>query len=283
MNASISVRSTNGVTLALHDLGGDGPPLLMCHATGFHGRAYQSFARHLAEAFHVWAVDFRGHGDSTIAENGEFTWSGMGEDVLAATDAVVVPGQSIRAVGHSMGGAAILLAELARPGTIEAAYLFEPIVMPSGWQRPIDNTHMSGPARKRREIFPSRAEAMWRYAARPPLNALRSDCLAAYVEYGFHDLEDGTVRLACRAESEARTFEAAGLMTADRASTIATPVTVGLGGADAGSNTATMAPGLVEALPNGRLVTYPHLGHFGPLEDPRTIAIDVRQTFGPLG
>ena len=105
--------------------------------------------------------------------------------------------------------------------------------MPAGWQRPIDNTHMSGPARKRRELFPSRSEAMWRYAARPPLNALRSECLAAYVEYGFHDLEDGTVRLACRAESEARTFEAAGLMTADRASVIATPVTVGLGGADA--------------------------------------------------
>ena len=31
------VESTDGVVVALHDLGGAGPPLLFLHATGCHG------------------------------------------------------------------------------------------------------------------------------------------------------------------------------------------------------------------------------------------------------
>ena len=36
-----------------------------------------------------------------------------------------------------------------------------------------------------------------------------------------------------------------------------------------------LAPGVAEALPNGRLAQYPFLGHFGPLQDPVTVAEDA--------
>ena len=285
VTAELRVPSTDGVDLALHDLGGDGPPLLLCHATGFHGRAYLPFVAHLTSAFHVWALDFRAHGASTPPADEYFTWAGMAHDVLAAVDEINridgTPGRALKTFGHSMGGAAILIAELSRPNTFEQAYLYEPIVFPSGWARSEEqNSSMSGPARKRREVFASRAEAMWRYASRPPLGGLRADCLAAYVQYGFDDLPDGTVRLACRAEHEARTFEAAGLMTSDKCAGVKIPVVVALGGADAGSNTAQMALPAANTLPYGRLKEYAHLGHFGPLEDPLTVSIDVRETFG---
>ena len=55
------IPSTDGVELRLHHLGGSGDPLLICHATGFHGRAYAPMARLLSERHAVWAVDFRGH------------------------------------------------------------------------------------------------------------------------------------------------------------------------------------------------------------------------------
>jgi len=284
-NASMHVPSTNGVSLMLHDLGGDGPPVLLCHATGFHGRTYIPFVAHLTDAYHVWALDFRGHGASTPPADEHFAWSGMADDVRACVAAINAhdgaEGRSMRAIGHSMGGAAILLAELESPGTIEQAYLFEPIVFPAGWERPADGSnHMAGPARKRREVFASRAEAMWRYSGRPPLNLMRADCLAAYVEFGFDDLPDGSVRLACRAEYEARTFEASGLMTSDRAAGVQVPVVVGVGLADKQSNTMAFAPATAEALPYGVLKEYSHLGHWGPLEDPVTIAVDVREFFG---
>ena len=34
------VPSTDGVRIAVHDLGGTGSALLVSHATGFHGRCY---------------------------------------------------------------------------------------------------------------------------------------------------------------------------------------------------------------------------------------------------
>ena len=34
------VPSTDGVALALHDLGGEGPPVLLCHPTGFLGMTW---------------------------------------------------------------------------------------------------------------------------------------------------------------------------------------------------------------------------------------------------
>jgi pimeloyl-ACP methyl ester carboxylesterase len=282
---TLRVPSTDGVDLALHDFGGDGPSVLLCHATGFHGRAYLPFVRHLTSAYHVWALDFRAHGASTPPADEYFTWAGMAHDVLAAAAAVNeqdgTPGRALPGIGHSMGGAAILIAELSQPHTFEQAYLYEPIVFPAGWTRSEEqNSTMSGPARKRREVFGSRAEVMWRYASRPPLSELRSDCLAAYVEYGFDDLDDGTVRLACRAEHEARTFEAAGLLTSDGCAGVKIPVVVALGGADGDSNTAQMARPAAAALPHGRLKEYPHLGHFGPLQDPFTIAVEVRELFG---
>ena len=62
------------------------------------------------------------------------------------------------AFGHSVGGATVLLAELARPGLLDAAYLYEPIVWPVGFAHEGPNP-MAGPARRRREVFGSRAEA----------------------------------------------------------------------------------------------------------------------------
>ena len=264
------VASTSGVTLAVHDLGGDGPPFLIAHATGLCGRAYEPVAAALAPVFHVFALDFRGHGDSTAPDDGDFAWAGMGADVLAAVDALGV--EQIDAMGHSLGGASLLIAESARPGLLRTAYLFEPIVLTEAYAAERTNL-MSDAARRRRDVFPSRAEALWRYASRPPLGWLRADALAAYVQHGFEDLPDGTVRLKCRPESEARTFECETKMTLDRVNEITTPTTIGIGNQEPTST--LFGEPLSEAMRNARLIRYEHLGHFGPLQDPDTIGADI--------
>lgn len=271
------IPSTDGVELTLHELGGSGPPLVICHATGFHGRAYEPFARRLTDDFSVWAIDFRGHGASTAPSSGDFAWKGMAEDLRAAVDHI---GHGpVFAVGHSMGGAAILLAELAHPGTVTAAYLFEPIVFPADFVVATAENVMGRAARNRREVFASRSEALERYGARPPLGTLDPEALSAYVEYGFVDLDDGTVRLACRAEHEARTFECETKVTADRIEGVRLPLTVGAGTAEADPNPAQFAPGIVAAVSGARLIAYDDMGHFGPLEDPDRIAADVLAMF----
>jgi len=266
----VRVPSTSGVTLAVHDLGGDGPPFLIAHATGMCGRAYGPLAAVLAAAFRVYALDFRGHGDSTEPEDGDFAWAGMGSDVLAAVDAIGV--DHIDAMGHSLGGASLLIAESVRPGVLRTAYLFEPIVLTEAYASERTNL-MSDGARRRRDVFGSKAEVLWRYAGRPPLGMLRADSLAAYVEHGFEDLPDGTVRLKCRPESEARTFECETKMTLDRVADLAVPTIIGVGGEEPTSE--LFGVPLAEAMRDARLIRYPHLGHFGPLQDPATVGADI--------
>ena len=271
------VPSTDGVELTLHEFGGSGPDLVICHATGFHGHAYQPFAACLLEHFTVWALDFRGHGTSSAPASGDFSWDGMAEDLLACIDHL---GRgAVFTVGHSMGGAAILLAELARPGTVAAAYLFEPIVLPADHDFGGEENVMGLAARRRREVFASRLEALERYGSRPPLDALDRRALAAYVDHGFVDLDDGTVRLACRAEHEARTFECETKVTADRLAALRLRLTVGAGTADPGPSPSDFAPGVVAAAPGATLIAYDDMGHFGPLEDPERIAGDVLTAF----
>jgi len=66
---------------------------------------------------------------------------------------------------------------------------------------------MAEGARRRREVFASRREAFDTYSSKPPYDAVAPEALWAYVEHGFEDLPDGTVRLKCRRENEARVFE----------------------------------------------------------------------------
>lgn len=269
----MQIPSTNGVTLALHDLGGEGDPLLIAHASGFCGQTYAPLAAALGAAFHVWALDFRGHGDSTPPDDGDFSWEGMGDDASAAITAISDAG--LVAVGHSMGGAALLLAELARPGALRFAYLYEPIIFPADAPMSGRGNPMAEAARRRRRTFPSKGAALMRYASRTPLGVLRADSLAAYVEHGFADQADGTATLKCTPENEAATFEAEGKLTIDRIAGLRLPTTVAVGRPSEAPDPSSFGPAIVAAMPDARLSEHRHLGHFGPQQDPVTVAADI--------
>lgn len=270
------VPSTNGVTLAVHDLGGNGEPLLIAHATGFCGQTYGPLAAALSSRFHVWALDFRGHGDSTAPDNGDFSWTGMGADASAVIDAISA-GQLV-VVGHSLGGAALLLAELARPGSLRCAYLYEPIIFPVGVPMAGRDNPLAVAARRRRPTFPSKGAALLRYAGRTPLGVLRADALAAYVEHGFAEQPDGTATLKCAPENEAATFEAEGKVTVSEIAGVVVPTTIAVGHAAEGPNPAAFGPAIVAAMPDAHLSELRHLGHFGPLQDPEMVAEDILRT-----
>jgi pimeloyl-ACP methyl ester carboxylesterase len=264
------VPSSDGVTIAVHDLGGRGPSLLCAHATGFHGHCWEPMARALAGRYHSFAIDYRAHGHSTRPNNG-MGWSGMCDDTLAVVDALRLEGSY--ATGHSMGGAALLLAELHRPGTFKAIALFEPIAVPGGpIERPPDAPNLAEGARRRRAVFPSKQAALENYASKPPLNEVHPDALAAYVEWGFKDLPDGTVTLRCRPDDEADTFEAAPNEPLwERLGEVGCPVLV-LSGEVLPFGPSTWAKAMADAMPNGHYEQHDELGHFGPMEAPELIA-----------
>jgi pimeloyl-ACP methyl ester carboxylesterase len=266
------VDSTNGVSLALYDLGGDGRPLLFAHATGFCASIWGPVADHLPDR-HCWAVDFRCHGRSSRPDDDDLDWRGTADDVLAVVDELDLSGAD--GVGHSMGGAALLLAEQRRPDTFAHLWAFEPVVIPPGimLDDPGSNRLATGAAR-RRDTFPSAEAAFDNFASKPPLNTLRPESLRAYIEGGFEPQSDGRVRLRCRPADESRFYLMGGQHHAyDHLGEVKCPVTIVRGVEDFGPY--TFAPAVVERLPRGRLVDRPSLTHFGPMEDPEWIAASI--------
>jgi pimeloyl-ACP methyl ester carboxylesterase len=265
------VTASDGTEIAVHDLGGDGPPLLLAHATGFHGQMWTDFADLLSRSFRLWSFDARGHGSSDKAT--DMSWQTMGEDVLAVVDALGLP--SLLGFGHSLGGALLVIAEKVRPGTFQQLFLFEPAIIPPMSPRNITAVEST---LRRRQTFPTRKDAYENYASKPPLDELSETSLWAYVEHGFVDQPDGTVTLACTPEDESRTFAGAGERTAWNAMDHVTcPVTLGRGDAQG-----AQSPGHLEAHAehmHAPIVTFSGLGHFGPLAEPGPVAAAVIETF----
>jgi pimeloyl-ACP methyl ester carboxylesterase len=274
------LASTDGVKLAVHDLGGHGPPLLMAHATSFCGPVLAPLAVRLADRFHCWSFDARGHGDTTAPAGLDWNWARFTDDVLAVVDGLGL----VRpwAFGHSSGSAALLDAEARRPGTFAALWCFEPIVWPAITEELVASRQplISG-ALHRRDHFDSRDEAYENFASKPPLRSLDAEALRAYVDCGFERDAGGGVRLRCAPAVEAEIYRQGLLHDGfSRLGRVRCPVTIARGGRSVAVE-AGVARAQVDALPRGTLVTFANLGHFGPLEDPAGVAAAVVVAFAP--
>jgi len=275
----VRVPSTDGVQIAVHDLGGTGTPLLISHATGFHGRCYIPLADELAASFRSTAFDYRGHGD-TPRPAGEIDWERYGDDAVAmATWLVEQTGGPIDAFGHSMGAACLLMAAHREPALFRRLVVFEPIVFPPGGisDTPADTAEgfespMVNGARRRRATFPSYDAAITNFAGKPPLNAFTPKALDAYVRYGFAESSDGEVHLKCLPETEAATFATGGLHhTWKHLPSIKIEVLV-IAGVLQPMQPSMVAQPIAERLPNGRFLQRNDLDHFGPMTHPAEIA-----------
>src|SRR2546423_3517641 len=164
------------VPIAVAEWPGDEPPVLYAHATGFHKMVWRKVID--AVGRHAYALDFRGHGDSGKPADG-YDWRLFGSEVLAVIDQLGLP-TPIDAVGHSMGGAALLLAELERPGTLRRLVAIEPIVYPAPDGTPRPENFLAVASRKRRMVFPSPEAAAENYLSKPHLNAIDPEVMADY-------------------------------------------------------------------------------------------------------
>ncbi len=267
------IPSTDGAVVAGYDFGGDGADLLLCHANGLHAHVWLPLLDDLREHFHCYALDFRGHGHSEVPAGLVYAWEGFGDDVLAVVDHFELEDGLVGA-GWSMGGCALVLAELSEPGTFDALWAYEPIIFPPQptEARPGDSDLSAG-ARRRRAVFASRDEAYENYASKPPFSVAEPASLRAYVDHGFGDLPDGTVQLCCLPDTEADIFGQSENEAWGRLAEIAAPVSV-VGGGDGGPP-ATFAPLVVAELADGDFELMDDLTHFGPMQDPGRVAQSI--------
>lgn len=259
----------------VHDFGGDGPNLLMAHATGLHGAVWGPVARHLG-SWHCWALDLRGHGDSPVPAGDDLNWSGFGRDVRCVAESLAGP---VLGVGHSLGGVAMLMAALDAPHLFSALVLYEPAMrMDTGDLDPelsrLQSRMVAGAA-GRRPRFPSRAEALASYAVRQPFAGVQAEALHAYVRHGFRETAGGDVELKCSPAVESRVFaQTHEHDVACRLGGLECPVVVVCGG-DTTPQQTQSSDRLTAALSQSVRVI-DGADHFGPLAQPSRFAAVVR-------
>ena len=105
------------------------PPIVLLHGATFRSEDWENIFPRLATRYRVIAYDARGHGKSGRAATyaiGEFA-----DDLLRVIDTVA--GRPAIVIGHSLGGAAALVAAAKRPDAVRALVLEDPVV--DNWDR----------------------------------------------------------------------------------------------------------------------------------------------------
>lgn len=81
---------------------GGKPKMLLLHGGAQTAHMWDFFALALRDSYHIVALDQRGHGDSSWAEDGDYTTEAHTADIAAVTDAIAF--DKFVLIGLSMGG-----------------------------------------------------------------------------------------------------------------------------------------------------------------------------------
>jgi pimeloyl-ACP methyl ester carboxylesterase len=244
------------------------------HATGFCKEMWGPVARLLAPQ-PVLAVDQRGHGDSSTPPP-PYDWWDLGRDLLAVVDACRL--ERPVGLGHSSGAAALVLAELLRPGTFASLALVEPIIFPFPPTR-VEDFPMTQAALRRRRSFPSPEAAAESLRGRGAFAGWTEQALTLYTTHALRPEGEGW-GLKCAPEIEAEFYRGAAAHGAwARLHEVACPVVL-VAGAVSDSHSASFLDEMRERFGDARLEVVPDAGHFLPMERPEVVAALVAPLLG---
>jgi pimeloyl-ACP methyl ester carboxylesterase len=126
------MQLATGVTLNYFEQGNiDGEAIIMLHG---YSDSWNSFALSLplmSEKYHIFALDQRGHGDSS-KDAGDYTMESFAADVVAFMDAKQI--KKCTLVGHSMGSLVALLVATHNPERVARLVL---IGARANWKAPV--------------------------------------------------------------------------------------------------------------------------------------------------
>ena len=225
----------------------------------------------------VLAWDARGHGSAPPFESAVSWW-------MFATDLVdlldeLSPEAPVVGVGHSMGGAAMVMVDLMRPALLSGMVLIEPVIIPPHFRVPAEES-LALKAAVRRPTFPSRQAAAESYRSKPLFRRWHEDAFSGYLEGGLVPHPDG-VTLACRPEVESAVF-AASTDTAlyGRLDDLAAPIRLIM--SDYPGPLEAVMDALEGRLPNTRTTFLTGQSHMVVMERPDLVAAEIADFLGDL-
>jgi pimeloyl-ACP methyl ester carboxylesterase len=197
--------AVNGLELAAWEWAGQGAPILLVHATGFHARCWSAVVRRLPGR-HVFALDMPSHGASA-RKPPPYDWTHFGDDLAGAIEALDLG--HLTGVGHSMGGHAMVLAAARLPARFRGLMLIDPVIVEPAFAARVSGRMRAAehPIARRRNLWESPAQMEATFAGKEPYSRWDPEVLHDYCRYGLRAAADGQgFELACPPELEAEVY-----------------------------------------------------------------------------
>jgi pimeloyl-ACP methyl ester carboxylesterase len=278
------------VALRVTEWPGVSDPVLLVHATGFHGRCWDQVAARLP-GVHLYAVDLRFHGAS--GRRGDVDWALMTRDIEQLVDTLDL--ERVIGVGHSIGGHLIARAAASRLTRFRHLVLIDPVILPRdvyaerfGRMETIDPG--DNPVSRRKNIWRDAEQMYQRFRNRPPFDRWQDQVLRDYCAYALREAPGETAyQLACDPLHESAIYlsQKGNEVIYDLLPRLTLPVTLLRARPGDGSQDFSASPtwpGLADELPDAREVYLPEMSHFIPMEDPELVARMINEALaGPCG
>jgi pimeloyl-ACP methyl ester carboxylesterase len=224
------------------------PPVVLLHGGNQSSHSWDLVSLHLSDRFHVYAVDQRGHGDTEWSRELDYSMEAMAADLLA-----FVSDQGIErpiVFGHSMGGRVTLQAALLEPALARALVVVDvgPELSSKG-AKVIGDFITHNIEFDDLDVFIENVARYDRFRTR--------EHIARTVKYNMLQRADG--KYVSKVDHR-RLPGGMRTMTLESVAAITCPVLLVRGG-ESDVLLADAAERFAAALPDGRLVTVPDVGH----------------------
>ncbi|RLQ21623.1 alpha/beta fold hydrolase [Seongchinamella sediminis] len=267
------------VELAVVEWPGEGDPVLLLHATGFHSRCWNQVVTRLPGR-HIYAVDLRYHGRS--GSLGQVDWNVLAADISALVQRLDL--RNTIGVGHSVGGYLLARAAVANLNRFRHAILIDPVITsPEFYQlaqrTAADMGASDHPVARRKNRWQDADEMFRHFQDRSPFRSWQPEVLRDYCDYALHPADEAGYRqLLCDPLNEASVYISQAYSDAvlGELEKLRIPVTLlraKYSGEQPGdfSDSPTW-PAIAGMLPDCRDVYLPERSHFIPMEDPGLVA-----------
>ncbi|MCZ8240176.1 MAG: alpha/beta hydrolase [Leptospiraceae bacterium] len=244
------------------------PLVLFAHANGYSAGCYRQYHQALSQKYRVLALDFAGHGksQSTLAFK---TWFFFRDQILALLQSELKPGQKVIGIGHSLGGASMLLASQKSPELFAKVLAMDPVVL--GWRITTLAKFLEGPlaqgARKRRRQFASLELVQRAFSKFPAFANWEPEFFQDYLNSCLRPTGNGKeVELCCDPKVEARIFSLASFRVMRKYHSIKSEVHVSIP-----EKYEVCSPSLARLItkknPNSSITVWKDASHFFPFEN----------------
>ena len=284
----------NNVELSYFEWGSDSQfTVLLCHATGFHGRCWDRVVSYLPTHVRVIALEHRGHGRS--AKTGPYDWQTFGEDLVVFVKELDL--SDLIAVGHSMGGMTVLYAATKESSRFNDLLLLDPVIMEPGFYQSQTTVQQYAdvsehPISRRIDEWASPSAMFKKFASRHPFNLWQPEVLMDYCKYGLEENPqrrdaDSAFHLACPPQVEASIYMHNNVFDPHTIlNDVRQPVTIYRAEQRPKDQTqmdfskSPTWPLLATKLQNATDVHLPFLSHFIPMQDPFLVATQINSLIG---